>query len=192
MLCKVCNEDLHENNFYLKDKETNRRSTICKECYNYRRKNRNHNIKQEPKKIPVNKMIPNTCNTNNTINTVEVKQEIKKIPVKMENKKFPVEVKQKIPSSMEIKKIPVDVKQKIPSSMNEVLNIVNSKKYNNTNTRNIEFIIYSAIVGFKTLLGNNKKPVTQVKQEVKHNSSKELYGQAMFYDYNYYGYNRIK
>jgi hypothetical protein len=181
MLCKVCNEDLHENNFYLKDKETNRRSTICKECYNYKR-NRNHSIKQEPKKIPVIKMIPNTCNTNNTINTIEVKQEIKKIPSSMEIKK--------IPSSMEIKKIPVDVKQKIPSSMNEVLNMVNSKKYNNPYNKNTDIIIYSVIVGLKSLFGTNKKkPVTQVKQEINHNES---FGQAMVYDDNYYGYGRIK
>jgi hypothetical protein len=147
MLCKVCNEDLHENNFYLKDKETNRRATICKECYNYKR-NRNHNVKQEIKKIPVIKRIPNTCNTNNTINTIEVKEEIKKIP----------------------------------SSMEYVMTMINSKKYNNSNNRNVEFIMYSAIVGFKTLLGNKKKPVTQVKQEIKPNYSKKSFGQAMIYD----------
>lgn len=140
MLCKVCNEDLHENNFYLKDKETNRRSTICKECYNYKRnKTRNHNIKQEPKKIPVE-----------VIKKIPVKMEIKKIPLSVENKKFPIEVKQEI--------------KKIPSCMEDVMTMVNSKKYNNPNNRNFDILFYTAFVGIKSLLGNKKKPVTQNKK----------------------------
>jgi hypothetical protein len=70
---------------------------------------------------------------------------------------------------------------KIPSTMNEVLNMVNGKKYDNANNKNVELIMYSAIVGFKKLFSVKKKPVTQEKQKINH-VSKNSFGSAMYYD----------